>query len=71
MDYTWSFSFVMPAHDVLISATTQEGRYVYTPQQFADIDEQQGTFYLVRVWRRNPQVINIGIPACGTVCRRV
>ena len=48
MDYTYSFSFVMPAHDVLISATTQEGRYVYTPRQFADIDEQQGTFYLVR-----------------------
>ena len=48
MDYTYSFSFVMPAHDAKITAKTQEGRYIYTPQQFAGINEQQGTFYLVR-----------------------
>ena len=48
MDYTYSFSFVMPAHDVQITATTQEGRNIYTPRQFADINEQQGTFWLVR-----------------------
>ena len=48
MDYTYSFSFVMPAYDVKITATTKDGRNIYTPQQFAAINEQQGTFYLVR-----------------------
>ena len=58
MDYIYSFSFVMPAHDVKITVKTQEGRYIYTPQQFADINEQQGTFCLVRdlelnSWEKN------------------
>jgi hypothetical protein len=58
MDYTYSFSFVMPAHDVKITATTKDGLCIYTPQQFADISEQRGTFYLVRdlelnSWEKN------------------
>lgn len=47
-DNVYSFSFVMPAHDVNVSFKTQEGQYIYTQQQLMAIDDQQGIFYLGR-----------------------
>ena len=47
-DNVYFFSFTMPAHDVRLSATTLPGLYIYTPNQFAEIHEKQGTFYLAR-----------------------
>jgi hypothetical protein len=43
-----SFSFVMPAHDVLVTFKTQAGQMIYTPQQLMAIDEVEGIFYLGR-----------------------
>lgn len=44
----YSFSFTMPAHDVQIAFTTKPGRLIYTAKNFCDIDNENGTFYLVR-----------------------
>ena len=43
-----SFSFVMPAHDVLVTFKTLAGQIIYTPQQLMDIDDREGVFYLGR-----------------------
>lgn len=48
MDNVYSFSFVMPDHDVRITAMTQPGQFIYTQKQFAEIDDVSGTFYLAR-----------------------
>ena len=47
-DNVYAFSFTMPNHDVKVTFQTQEGRLIYTAQQFNDIDEKDGIFYLAR-----------------------
>ena len=47
-DNTYNFSFVMPAHEVRVSFTTAEGRFIYNVKQFVAIDDVQGTYYLGR-----------------------
>ena len=47
-DNVYSFSFTMPARDVSVSFTTEAGRFIYTPQQFAAINDASGTFLLAR-----------------------
>ena len=47
-DNVYYFSFTMPAHDVRLSCTTLPGLYIYTPRQFAEIHEKEGTFCLAR-----------------------
>ncbi len=48
MDYVYSFSFVMPAYDVKVTFKTEKGKNIYTAQQFIDINNVDGTFYLVQ-----------------------
>ena len=48
MNNVYSFSFSMPAHDAKVTFQTESGRYIYTAQQFVDVNNQEGTFYLVR-----------------------
>lgn len=48
MDNSYSFSFVMPEHDVKIVFTTKEGALIYTAKQFLDIDNKEGIYYLAR-----------------------
>ena len=48
MDNVYYFSFVMPAHDVIIRFTTKEGQFIYTAKQFADINQVKGTYFLAR-----------------------
>lgn len=47
-DNVYFFSFTMPARDVLVSFKTANGKFIYTPQQFAEISNVPGTFYLAR-----------------------
>ena len=44
----YSFSFVMPAHDVDVTFQTKAGRLIYTAKNFMDMNNVAGTFYLVR-----------------------
>ena len=45
-DSTYSFKFVMPAHDVKVTFRMQPGQYIYTPRQLMAIDDREGIFYL-------------------------
>lgn len=45
---TYTFSFTMPAYNVIITFKTAVGRYIYTGRQFASIDDVAGTYYLAR-----------------------
>lgn len=47
-DNVYFFSFTMPAHDVLVSFTTEEGQFIYTPQQFVEMNDKSGKFFLAR-----------------------
>lgn len=44
----YTFSFIMPGHDVLITFTTEEGKFIYTPQQFVEMNDMSGKFFLAR-----------------------
>lgn len=44
----YSFSFVMPAHDVDVTFKTKAGRLIYTVKNFMDMDDAGGEFYLAR-----------------------
>ena len=44
----YTFSFTMPAHEVTITPQTKEGRFIYTPSQFASINDREGIYYLAR-----------------------
>ena len=48
MDNVYYFSFVMPAHDVTIKFVTKSGQFIYTAQQFVDINQVEGLFFLAR-----------------------
>ena len=48
MENVYTFSFTMPAHEVLITTQIKEGRFIYTARQFADINDQSGIYYLAR-----------------------
>ena len=48
MNNVYSFSFSMPAYDVKVTFQTESGRFIYTAQQFIDVNNAEGTFYLVR-----------------------
>jgi len=47
-DNVYFFSFTVPAHDVRVTFKTADGKFIYTPQQFIDISNQNGTFYLAQ-----------------------
>ena len=40
------FSFTMPDYDILISFKTQEGTFIYTARQLADLNEKTGLYIL-------------------------
>ena len=44
----YTFSFTMPAHEVLITPQVKEGRFIYTATQFEKINDREGIFYLAR-----------------------
>ena len=44
----YTFSFTMPAHEVLITPQIKEGRFIYTASQFANINNEEGIYYLAR-----------------------
>ena len=44
----YTFSFTMPGHEVLITPQIKEGRFIYTASQFADINNEEGIYYLAR-----------------------
>ena len=44
----YTFSFTMPAHEVLITPQIKEGRFIYTASQFAKINNVEGIYYLAR-----------------------
>lgn len=47
-DDVYFFSFNMPDYDVRVTFKTADGKFIYTPQQFIDISNQSGTFYLAQ-----------------------
>ena len=47
-DNGYDFSFTMPEHDVKVTFTLKEGRYIYTAQQFAALNNKNGLFFLAR-----------------------
>ena len=44
----YSFSFVMPAHDVIVSFKTEVGSLIYTFKQFTEISDKKGTYILAK-----------------------
>ena len=48
MDGSYAFSFVMPEYNVRVTFKTAEGQFIYTPQQFAAINDVNGTYFLAR-----------------------
>lgn len=70
---SYSFSFEMPAHDVSIEFTTQQGRFIYTAQQFAAVHDKSGTFYLandlnLNNWEKRVN-LNSNFYGCGHTIR--
>lgn len=45
-DNVYTFSFVMPSHDVNVTFQTQEGLFIYTAKQFINMNDVDGIFYL-------------------------
>ena len=44
----YSFSFTLPAHDVLVTFKTQVGTFIYNAKQLAAINDKSGTYILRR-----------------------
>ena len=47
-DNTYTCTFTMPEHDVLVTFKSQPGSYIYTAQQLSDLSDMKGTYYLAR-----------------------
>ena len=62
----YTFSFTMPGHEVLITPQTKEGRLIYTPSQFASINDREGIYYLARDIDLNNWGMNRAISLKGT-----